>query len=180
MDSISERIRALRTQNKLTLKDLSEKTGLSVSFLSQVENGSSSLAITSLKKIADSLNVSIKIFFDDFEEHKYLVKKEEHKEFRLEGSNFSYARLSGDFPNRNTEIIAVTIAPNEKHNEIFEHFGEEFVYVLEGTLTITLDCEDHTLTPGDSMHYPSTLPHRWSNTTDEKTKILSMTTQTYF
>ena len=70
MDLISERIRQLRTQNKLTLKDLSQKTGLSVSFLSQVENGSSSLAITSLKKIADSLNVSIKIFFDYFEEHK--------------------------------------------------------------------------------------------------------------
>lgn len=180
MDSISERIRQLRTQNKLTLKDLSEKTGLSVSFLSQVENGSSSLAITSLKKIADALNVSIKIFFDDFEEHKYLVKKSDLKEFKLEGSSFMYSRLSGDFPNRNVEILSVTIMPNQKHNEIFEHYGEEFIYVCEGTLTVTLDGQDYQVEEGDSMHYPSTIPHNWSNNTSSIVKILSMTTQTYF
>ena len=62
MNEIAERIRNLRKEKSLTLKDLSEKTDLSVSFLSQVENGASSLAITSLKKIADALGVSMKIY----------------------------------------------------------------------------------------------------------------------
>ena len=64
MDEISEKIRTLRRENNLTLKELSEKTGLSISFLSQVENGTSSLAITSLKKIADALNVPINTFLE--------------------------------------------------------------------------------------------------------------------
>ncbi len=51
INEIAEKIRNLRKEKNLTLKDLSEKTGLSISFLSQVENNSSSLAITSLKKL---------------------------------------------------------------------------------------------------------------------------------
>ncbi len=63
INEIAEKIRNLRKEKNLTLKDLGEKTGLSISFLSQVENSSSSLAITSLKKIADALNVPITYFF---------------------------------------------------------------------------------------------------------------------
>lgn len=62
MDDISKKIRGLRIQKGLTLKELSEKTDLSVSFLSQVERGASSLAITSLKKIADALGVKMTYF----------------------------------------------------------------------------------------------------------------------
>ncbi len=62
INEIAEKIRNLRKEKNLTLKDLGEKTGLSISFLSQVENNSSSLAITSLKKIADALNVPITYF----------------------------------------------------------------------------------------------------------------------
>lgn len=62
MENIYERIRSLRVSMNMTLKDLSEKTGLSVSFLSQVERGNSSLAITSLQKIADVFKVSMSSF----------------------------------------------------------------------------------------------------------------------
>lgn len=60
MDEVYKRIRDLRKKHDYTLKDLSDKTGLSVSFLSQVERGATTLAITSLKKIADAFEVPIK------------------------------------------------------------------------------------------------------------------------
>lgn len=59
MEKIGEKIKSLRFEKGMTLKDLSLKTGLSISFLSQIERGSSSIAITSLKKIADSFNVAL-------------------------------------------------------------------------------------------------------------------------
>ncbi len=62
LNEISQKIKTLRKQQDLTLKDLGQKSGLSVSFLSQVENGSTSLAIVSLKKIADALNIPIAYF----------------------------------------------------------------------------------------------------------------------
>lgn len=83
INEIAEKIRNLRKEKNLTLKDLGEKTGLSISFLSQVENNSSSLAITSLKKIADALNVPITYFFKSPELHKYLVKNKKEKFLNL-------------------------------------------------------------------------------------------------
>ncbi|WP_197249584.1 helix-turn-helix domain-containing protein [Cytobacillus firmus] len=64
MDEIYKKIKDLRLQNGYTLKELSERTDLSISFLSQVERGTTSLAITSLKKIANVLNVKISEFFE--------------------------------------------------------------------------------------------------------------------
>ena len=64
MESIPISIKTLRLERKLTLKEMSERTDLSVSFLSQVERGESSPAITSLNKIANALEVDITYFFN--------------------------------------------------------------------------------------------------------------------
>ncbi|GAE00795.1 DNA-binding protein [Clostridium botulinum B str. Osaka05] len=63
INEIAEKIRNLRKEKNLTLKDLGEKTGLSISFLSQVENNSSSLAITSLKKNCRCIKCTYNLFF---------------------------------------------------------------------------------------------------------------------
>ncbi|RKD23607.1 transcriptional regulator, XRE family with cupin sensor [Caminicella sporogenes DSM 14501] len=180
IDKISEKIRNLRKEQNLTLKDLSEKTGLSVSFLSQVERGSSSLAITSLKKIADALNVPMSYFFKNFDNHKFLVKSSEQKPFKIEGSNSEFIRLSGNFPDRILEAIIVTIPPGEKHGHKFNHPGEEFIYVLEGLLLVNLDGKDYIVKAGDSIHYPSEITHLWINPLEKNTKILSILTPVIF
>lgn len=91
MGDIHNKIKSLRLEKQLTLKELSEETGLSLSFLSQIERGASSLSITSLKKIADALHVSMIYFFSDTEEEKeYHLKKKDQKFFKVNGgSHFS-------------------------------------------------------------------------------------------
>lgn len=180
IEIISGKIRELRKDRRFTLKDLSQKTGLSVSFLSQVENGTSSLAITSLKKISDALNVSINYFFDNPEPHKYLTKLEDRSEFQIEGSNSKYVRLSGDFPDRAIETLYLIIPPEQQHGHKFSHPGEEFMYVLEGTLIANVDGTEYILNQGDSIHYPSTLPHVWINPLKQEAKILSITSPAIF
>ncbi|MCT4663034.1 MAG: XRE family transcriptional regulator [Tissierellales bacterium] len=180
MNGIAEKIKKARQMKGYTLKEMNARTGLSVSFLSQVENGSSSLAITSLKKIADALEVPIKAFFDDYEEHSYVTKSEEQHPFKLEKANIEYRRLSGDFPDRKIETILVKMGSNEKHREIFTHPGEELVYILEGVLIVNLDGKEYLLKKGDTMHYPSNIPHFWINPIDRENKFLSTTTQVFF
>lgn len=180
INEISEKIRTLRKGKNLTLKDLSEKTGLSVSFLSQVENGSSSLAITSLKKIAEALNVTINYFFKTPETHNFLVKVEEEKVFKIEGSNSEFIRISGNFPERKIESMLVIIPPEQMHGSKFNHPGEEFVYVLEGALIVNLGGTDYLVKAGDSIQYPSTTEHSWINPLNQNTKILSVTTPLIF
>ncbi|MBM7855064.1 transcriptional regulator with XRE-family HTH domain [Desulfohalotomaculum tongense] len=177
---ICEKIRELRNQQNLTLKDLSEKTGLSVSFLSQVERGTSSLAITSLKKIADALNVPITIFFDSYQNKNFVVKAEEQKTFRIEGSSAKYTRLSGEFSGKVLEPLLVTLDPGKTHEAKFSHPGEEFFYVLEGAVIFNVDGQEYLLKKGDSIHYPSKLPHFWFNPLEQKAKILCVLTPVIF
>ncbi|MGH4139392.1 helix-turn-helix domain-containing protein [Clostridium sp.] len=177
---ISGKIRNLRKEKNLTLKDLSVKTGLSVSFLSQVENGYSSLAITSLKKIAEALNVTMNYFFKAPGKHNFLVKSEEEKTFKIEGSNSEFIRISGDFPGRKIESLIVILPPKEMHGSSSNHPGEEFVYVLEGALIVNLSGTDYLVKAGDSIQYPSTTDHSWLNPLNQNTKLLSITTPLIF
>lgn len=177
---ISQKIKHLRKQQNLTLKDLSEKTGFSVSFLSQVENGSSSLAIVSLKKIADALGVSMNYFFEDHREDNYAIKIEDQKVFKMQGTNSEFIRMSGDFPNRTMETLVVTIAPEENYSQSMTHIGEEFLYVLEGVVIVNIEDNEHILKTGEAIHYPSTLPHYWKNPLNQEAKVLSATSKAIF
>lgn len=177
---IAEKIRNLRKRKNWTLKELSERTGLSVSFLSQVENGTSSLAITSLKKISDAFNVSINYFFKSPEIHNFLIKKEDQSPFKIDGCNSELVRLSGDFSNRTLESLLVTIPPEEQHGNKSTHPGEEFVMVLEGALIVNINGTEYLAKAGDTLHYPSTIMHTWFNPLKEETKILCIITPVLF
>ena len=115
LSEIADKIKELRKEKGYTLKDLADKTELSVSFLSQVENGSSSLAITSLKKLADAFSVPMTYFFYSMETHNYHVKIDEQKSFKMEGLPSEFVRLSGDFSGRSLESMIVTIPGGQKH-----------------------------------------------------------------
>lgn len=180
MENIHRKIKNLRAEKKMTLKDLSLRTGLSVSFLSQIERGSSSLAITSLKKISDAFNMNITYFFEEIENHNYALHKEEQKQFKLEGSDFTYVRLAGKFPDRKMEPMMVTIPPNKLFNEKYSHPGEEFYYVLKGTVIFKVEENEYVLNTGDSIHFPSERVHEWKNPTNDESVLLSVLTPVIF
>ncbi|EGK12926.1 DNA-binding protein [Desmospora sp. 8437] len=179
MEEVCNEIRRLRQSRGYTLKDLSERTELSVSFLSQVERGTSSLAITSLKKIADAFGVPIRQFFLAENNFNYMLKKEEQKPFRLEGSSALYTRLNGEFDGRRLEPMMVTLAPKMKQNPD-SHPGEEFCYVLKGTVLIKVGDREYVVREGDTIHFPSTVPHCWENLLDEEAVLLSIVTPAVF
>lgn len=180
---IGGKINELRTTQGLTLKELSERTNLSVSFLSQAERGLTSIAIVSLKNIAQALNVDMTYFFDPPKVHKPMITRSYEQEvFRMEHSKYIYHRLGSDIEDKGFEPIMVTILPNQNDEEIipYTHKGEEFVYVLEGVLSLFLDDKVYELYPGDSSHFPSTVPHNWANFTNRLVKIISIISPSIF
>lgn len=180
MEEIYEKIRQLRSEQRITLKELSGKTGLSVSFLSQIERGTSSLAITSLKKIADAFGVKMVHFFEETENFNRAVKKEDQKPFRIENSDYTYTRLSNNFADRKIEPFLVTLEPNQKESESGYHLGEEFYFVLSGAILITVDQTDYYLEEGEAIHFPSSLPHTWENPLNQEATLLSVITPVIF
>ncbi len=180
INEIATKINSLRKSKGMTLKDMSESCGLSVSFLSQIENGASSLAITSLKKIADALSVPITVFFESHENYNYHVPLQNQEKWKMEGSQLEYIRLCGNFPETVLEPLLVTLPPKSDVGQKYAHLGEEFIFVLNGTLVVDLEDTRYTVRAGESIHYPSTIQHFWSNPSEEEVRLLSITTPPIF
>lgn len=180
MEEVHQKIKEMRFKKGLTLKDLGERTSLSASFLSQVERGSSSLTITSLKKIADAFEVNITYFFEEYNfNHNYVVTSEDQKSFRIEGSETEYVRLNGDFSGRSLEPLRVTMAPGQKQ-QTFSHPGEEFYYVFKGAALFNVNGTKYFVQKGDTIHFPSVKPHFLENPLNEESVLLSVLSPVIF
>jgi len=179
IEEISKKIKAIRIQKKVTLKKLSEKTELSISFLSQVERGVSSLTVTSLKKIAEALDVSLQEIVSYEDESMYVHKKDNYRYLQLNNNSSSHQILSGKFPGKKLEGMIYTVEP-ECSADAFAHEGEEFHYIIEGNANFYIDGIKYSLDSGETIHFPSTLKHKIENDGKTEVKILSILTPPVF
>lgn len=175
--NIGEIIKTLRLSKKMTLKELSESTDLSIGFLSQVERGLTALAITSLEKIADALNVDLSYFFPiKKKNHEAVMRSYEKEVFQIQNNRFITYHLTNDVGGKKMLPRLIEILPSKENEEIvqYQHEGEEFVYVLEGVFALILNNEKQDLYPGDSVHFDSRIIHNWANYTNKTVRILSV------
>lgn len=184
MEEIGQRIRELRQKKRMTLEDLSSRTGLSKSFISEVEREIASLTITSLQKIAEALDVPLSDFFpppSPVSNGVRVTRAGEGSEFRMEATqNWIYSSLAANFPGRVLEPLLITLLPGHTRVEPYSHPGEEFGLVLEGTLTVLVEDKEFGLGPGDSIHLSSPVPHNWENRTDKPVKAILVSTPKIF
>lgn len=175
--TIGAKVKALRTAKKYTLKQLSEESGLSIGFLSQLERGLSSVAIDSLARLAEILGVSLSAFFDSTADQG---QSPVCRSFEPHCSQVSPQIIQYILSNRIKDFSCLPrifdlmpfASTNPDKLAMNQHEGEEFVYVLEGILTVYLnDCE-YCLNPGDSIQIHSQNPHNWVNNTNRVVKIL--------
>ena len=171
-DEIGRSIRTLRQKKEWTLEELSSRCGLSMSFLSQVERGLSSLSISSLGTICDALGVPLTHFFTPPVNGPLVTKANEPRmRIKIEDSQVAYDLLSGPIPNRELEVL-ISEYPPHYDPPLIRHMGEEFGYVLEGEVVLQVEDQVETLEQGDSFHILSTQPHTVRNPTDNSAKIL--------
>jgi Predicted transcriptional regulators len=183
-DELGKKIKMLRTSKGLTLKDLSGQTGLSISYLSLVERGLSSIATVSLQAIAKCLDVSLLYFFNDAPEagkRKFIFRGYDQKPVVVNNLKI-YLRLAHNAGKRNMDPHIAVLLPGERIEDVdyASHEGEEFHYVLEGTLTWIMEGAQYELYPGDSVHLPSRIPHNWINQTNRTVKVLTVVHPSFF
>lgn len=173
--SIGERIKKSRNDKSLSLRELATMVDLSASFLSQIEQGKASPSIENLKKIATSLDVRVSYLIEDEEVKKNsdLIRKEDRKFVESIDSNTTLSLLTSSNIEKSMEPILYEIGPGgESGRSFYTHHGEEFIFILEGSLDIYIDEEVHTLYEGDSFYFKSTQRHRFKNSTDRKARAI--------
>lgn len=157
---LGERIRAKRKERGKSLSELSQLTGLTASFLSQVERDVTEPSITSLRKIAKALDVPIFYFLLDAEEFSPVVRSEDRKVLKFPQSHLTFELLTPDL-SRQMELMMATLEPGTSTcDEPLTHPGEECTFVLQGEMEIQVGEDNYHLKEGDSIYYYCAIPHK--------------------
>ncbi|MCP4356624.1 MAG: cupin domain-containing protein [Chloroflexi bacterium] len=181
--SLGEKIRHYRKQNRLKLVELAEQCGISPSFLSQIERDQANPSVTTLYSLADGLHVSIAKFFTDAEAANsvnqqvavntaQVVPADRRKILIYPGTGIRNELLSPDLQ-RAIQMMRIVMPPGTDSGDTpFVHQGEECGIVLQGQLETLVGDERYVLGPGDTIYHDSTIPHRSRNIGDTDVIII--------
>lgn len=168
LEQLGKRIKQMREERELTLKNVSEVTGLSVGFLSQVERNITDPSIASLKKIADAFGVKITEFFEKVSQKNFVIKKDERSKLLLGNSKVVYELLASTAMERKMEPILKIIESGAFSGQVDGHEGEEFAFILEGCLEVSVGDDSFFLEEGDSIYFDAKQSHMYKNVGDKK------------
>ena len=160
---IAMRIRDLREITGLSAQEVAGKTGIDPAEYEAYETGTRDFSFSHLFNIAEALGVDISDLLtgESPKLHGYvLTRAGQGLEFNRR-RQYQYHHLAYNFRDKLSEPFIVTVRQDEPGaaKQAHSHEGQEFDYVLEGTLKIELGGNDLYLKPGDSVYYDSSLPH---------------------
>lgn len=150
---IGQKIKERRSEQNLSLRDLGEMTGLTASFLSQIENGLTEPSISSLQKIATALKVPMFTFLNGGGQTEQVVRREAHKKLSFPEPHLEYELLTSDLNRQMSGFLIHLKAGESHHAQQLYKSTEEMIYVLEGELEIQVGENVYRLQPGDSIYY---------------------------
>lgn len=175
---LGPKLRKLRLRHGMGVVEAARRAKISPGFLSAIELSSANPSVATLQRLAAAYGTTVLEFFDVPKHRRRLVRPRERRAIVL-GSGIRIEELS--IGARQLESQLFKIPPGAGSDGAYSHQGEEFIYVLTGTLEIWLDeLECHTLHEGDSFWFESTVGHRWFNPSDEEAILLWINTPLSF
>lgn len=184
--SVGAEIREVRKARGMTLKDLSERTGKSIAYLSRIERGDSRISVDLLGDIGAALNVDPKWFFPSRTgkgplERACVVRANARRPLSnlytrsFSELGFEDELLSGSLAGGYYMILSrfpPGLSRLERPDEGYVFEGEQHGIVIKGQIELTLDEEIIELETGDSFSYSSWLPHRFRNIGPDEAQII--------
>jgi transcriptional regulator with XRE-family HTH domain len=174
VDSIGERVRALRQSRGLGLRELSRRVGITASMLSQIERGNANPSVGTLFRLAAALETTTDSFFDTGDgpaAPSPVVRGGDRAQIVLSGG-IIWERLTPT-DEHDFEFMETVYPPGASSStERLRHPGRDYGVVLEGTLEVTVGFTTHRLGPGDSIAFDASLPHLLSNPGPEPARTI--------
>lgn len=165
--NVGDSIRKIRVQKGMSIRQLSEITGMTCSHISQVERGLASPSLAALEMISDAFGVPITVLFTNQEMHSPVVKRDGRERMELDGSAVeALVRMESNAPFGVYYIKDFN--ENYVHTNVqYSHTGTEFIYVVKGSIEYHLKDEVYVLEEGDSLCYPAADAHWGIKRTNE-------------
>ncbi len=178
--TLGERIRLARETRGLTLKDISNRTGISLFALKRVESNEFTPPLGQLIKLGKALDMKMGYFISPgVDKPIVVVRSDERRPVSRYGEKQSaqygyyYESLASQKGNRVMEPFIVTLVPSKKE-ELSAHDGQEFLFVLSGKMKVRVGDHEEVLEAGDAVYYDSNRPHYVGTIGKKRTTILAV------
>lgn len=178
-----EKIKTLRQEKKISLEDIAARVQLDKTQIENIENGTIAPSLGVLIKIARILGVRLGTFLDDQVKPGACItrKGEAEQTVSLSGpdasrkENLSFFSLARNKADRHMEPFLVEILPGiPVAPQASTHEGEEFIYVLKGSVAISYGKDEYVLNEGDSIYLDSVVKHLVRSASDQKALALGV------
>ncbi|WP_430610002.1 helix-turn-helix domain-containing protein [Enterococcus sp. DIV0876] len=177
---IGEKLRNLRVQKNLTQEELGERTDLTKGYISQLERDLSSPSMETFFTILEVLGVSPEEFFrEDHVHHQIVYREEDSTRYLDEENGYELKWLIPDSNEKEMEPIVLTFEKEGEYKTFEPSLAETFIYVLDGTIALTLGDTQYKARKGQSIYYQASEPHQLKNIGRQKSRVLVVVTDSY-
>jgi transcriptional regulator with XRE-family HTH domain len=174
-EEIGRRIKKIREQQHLTLKNVEAKAGISATHISEIERGKTSPTIGALIRIADALGKDPAYFIEDNElQDVSFIALEDRETKQLERSDGEIEVLTNSIPSGKIDSQLITLNPCRSDEiRMHSHDADEAALVLSGSVKFRVDDREYTLEEGDSIYFIASQEHGYINASDsEEAKMI--------
>lgn len=165
LEVLGDRIQSRRVEHGLTLRELADRSDVSVSMLSSVERGEKAPTVVVLDRIATGLDVTLASLVAEPDAERIIVRRAADQDRVDEPGGWQRTILSPVVPGVNFEWIRSTLPPGCDAGTFpaYAAGSHEFIAVQSGTLTLTIDDRELSLSTGDSVYFAADVPHSYAN-----------------
>lgn len=178
---LGSRLKTARKKVGLSQRMLSRQSGVNNGTISLIEQNKISPSVAILKRLLDTLSMSLGEFFSDenFAAEKYFFRAEELNEYG--SGKVLFRQVGANVSGRQLQILRERYLPSgDTGKTMLSHAGEEGGIILRGEIEITVGDQVATLSTGDAYYFDSNIPHRFRNPGDDECEIVSVCTPPTF
>ncbi len=159
--NIGNRIKTLRVNQNRTMQEVGDQCGLSKSMISKIENNKTIPSVSALVKIAGALGTNISDLMETNGHLTAVVTSRGNAEENLTKTEKGYEiyPYASEYHEKKMQPFLFVARKGETKRHLLTHEGEEFIFVLEGSMKMQVGETEYLLQPGDSLYFNSTEKH---------------------
>lgn len=183
MNEVTNKIKSLCTDKNISVEELAQRTGLTAEQIRLIDSSDKIPSLSSLIKIARALGVRLGTFLDDSENFGPVVNRSADNlqaatfssQLSTNNSHMDFFSLASRKAARHMDPFVIDINPSTDGEKVFSsHEGEEFLYVLKGSVLVQYGKDNFILEKGDSIYYDSIVDHLVTTSNDSPAQILGV------
>lgn len=152
------------------MQHLAHETGLGVKYIGQVEKGEVIPPVAVILQLSRALQIDSSLLL---REESRKAGRQSSEDYQKRTQDYTYQNLTPEAEHKHLKAFKIYVDPKSDHKGVsYQHLGEEFIYVLKGKMEVMVGENRNLLSPGECLHFNSSIIHKLRNISDEKAELL--------